>query len=60
MLDKASGENVTLHRVKVVFKYDAWVVPYDMLRKGRITYLDDKGKSCTVNVDKNTSFSRQG
>ena len=59
-MDTVSGQKVNLNRVKGVFKYDAWVVPYAMIRRGQVTYINENGKSCTVNVDRDASFSRQG
>ena len=60
IMDTVSGQKVNLNLVKGVFKYDAWVVPYAMIRRGQVTYINENGKSCTVNVDRDASFSRQG
>ena len=49
-----------MERVKGVFKYDAWVVPYSMVKKGQVSYIDENGESRTVRVHKDASFSRQG
>ena len=60
IMDKSSGTKVNLERVKGVFKYDAWVVPHAMILKGKVTYVNDQGDSCTVLVNKEASFTRQG
>ena len=60
IMDKVTGEKVHLERAKGVFKYDAWVVPNEMIKKGRISYVDNTGTMRTVPVDRSSSFSRQG
>ena len=37
--DKGAGQRVALDPERGVFKLDAWVVPYDMVKKGFITYI---------------------
>ena len=59
IMDTASGQKVNLERVKGIFKYDAWVVPYLMVKMGQVSYIDENGESRTVRVDKDASFSRQ-
>ena len=60
ILDKASGEKVMLDRVKGVFKFDAWVVPFAMIKTGKVKYNGADGKSVTVPVNRDASFTRQG
>ena len=60
IMDTVSGQKVNLNLVKGVFKYDAWVVPYAMIRRGPATYIDEKGKFCTASVNRDASFSRKG
>ena len=59
IMDKASGEKVHLDRLKGVFKYDGWVVPYHMIKSGFITCTGKNGKNIRVEVNKEASFSRQ-
>ena len=59
IMDKVSGEKVNLERTKGVFRYDGWVVPYEMVKTGHITYIGKDGKKLRIEVNKEASFSRQ-
>ena len=58
--DKGSGENVNLVRERGVYKFDGWVVPYKMVKTGKVELMDANGTKRSVKVDSKASFSRQG
>jgi hypothetical protein len=43
-----------------VFKFDAWVVPFSMIKTGKVRYTGVDGKLMTVPVNRDASFTRQG
>ena len=59
-MDKPSGEKINLDRAKGVFRYDAWVVPYDMIKKGRVSYVGADSRPRTVKMSKTSGFTRHG
>ena len=57
--DKGTGEKVNLDREKGVYKFDGWVVPYKVVKTGKVEYLDADGAKRVVRVDAEASFGRQ-
>ena len=52
-------QKTTLRRDRGVFVLDAWVVPYDMVKKGVITYKDQSGNKKRVKLNRpEASFAR--
>ena len=58
--DVASGEMLELTRERGTFKFDAWIVPYQMIKAGLVTFKDKQGKSRTIKSNQSAGFSRQG
>ena len=57
---KKTGQKIGLDFERGVYKFDAWVVPYAMVKRGFISYVDADGKKRNVRVDPKASFGRQG
>ena len=60
IMDIATGEKLELTRSRGTFKFDAWIVPYAMIKSGKVTFKDKDSVAHTVSVSQKTSFSRQG
>ena len=46
-------------RARGVYDFDGWVVPYKMVKTGKVEFMDTNGTKRSVKVDSNASFSRQ-
>ena len=58
--DNKSGEKIQLTRSRGTFKFDIWVVPYNTVKSGVVTYRDDTGAKKSVRVNNTQGSIRQG
>ena len=57
--DESNGDRLNLRKHRGTFVLDMWVVPYQMVRKGAVTFKDDHGETKSMKVDNTSSFTRQ-
>ena len=59
MEEMESKQRTALRRDRGVFVLDAWIVPYEMIKKGFVIYTDENGKKRRTKLNKlESSFAR--
>ena len=57
--DVVSGEVANLRRERGLFVVDAWVVPFEQAKAGKVSFVDPSGRRITVNAGPNHSKSKE-